>query len=203
MSIEFVKHLKSRLLYGAPRGLHCGVGVRIERPHRISHADLISIGDRTTVGRGALIAPVREYANVQYSPKVEIGRDVYIGPHLYLACVGRITIGDGTVLSEHVFINDSSHGFDPERGLIMQQELVCPGDITIGENCFLGLRTAILPGVVLGDHCVVGVNSVVTKSFPPYSMIAGAPAVLIKRYSLDQKQWVRVRPEESETTSID
>lgn len=193
MMIEAVRYLKTKIIAATPGGMQCGRDVRIQRPHRISNPGFIRIGDRTTIGHGALIAPILEYAGVPYSPKIEIGNDVYIGPNLYMACVGRITIGDGTVLSENVFINDSNHGFDPDGGLIMQQKLVHPGDITIGKSCFLGLRTAILPGVVLGNHCVVGINSVVTKSFPAYSMIAGTPATLIKRYSLEEKRWVKER----------
>lgn len=196
MIIQVAKYLKSKFLDRAPRGMKCGAGVNVQRPHRISNSHCISLGARTTIGRGALIAPILEYANVHYSPRIEIGKNVYIGPSLYMACVGSITVGDGCVLSEDVFINDSNHGFDPLLGLIMQQELVHPGDITIGKSCFLGLRSAIMPGVILGDHCVVGINSVVTKSFPAYSMIAGAPAILIKRYSLEEKRWVRVKIEE-------
>ncbi len=193
MIIQVAKRLKSKLLDTAPRGMKCGVGVQVQWPHRISNSRCIRVGDRTTIGRGALIAPILEYANVHYAPRIEIGNDVYIGPSLYMACVGSITIGDGSVLSEDVFINDSNHGFDPQLGLIMQQELVHPGDITIGKSCFLGLRSAIMPGVTLGDHCVVGISSVVTKSFPAYSMIAGTPAILIKTYSLEEKRWVRVK----------
>jgi acetyltransferase-like isoleucine patch superfamily enzyme len=190
------RYLVNKILDAPPHGIQSGIGVRIQRPHRISNPSCISVGDHTKIGSGALIEPIVEYANVRYSPTIRIGKDVYIGPYLYMACTGQITIGDGAVLSENVFINDSSHGFDPECGLIMQQELIHPGDITIGKNCFLGLRAAILPGVILGDHCVVGVNSVVTKSFPAYSMIAGAPATLIKRYSLEEKRWVRVKTAE-------
>lgn len=189
--IKAIRLLKNRVSYAAPKGMQCGMDVRIQRPHRISNPRHISVGDRTTIGRDALIAPILEYANVHYSPTVIIGKDVYIGPHLYLSCVGSVAIGDGTVLSENVFINDSTHGFDPECGLIMQQQLVHAGNIVIGKNCFLGLRTAILPGVILGDHCIVGVNSVVTRSFPAYSMIAGSPATLIKQYSLEEKRWIR------------
>ena len=186
------RYLAAKLLNGPPRGMQCGTGVKVQRPHRISNPRCISIGDRTIIGHGASMEPILEYANVRYSPKIEIGNDVYIGPHVYLASVGRITIGDGAVLSEYVYLNDTNHGFDPERGLIMQQELVHPRDITIGKSCFLGLRSAIMPGVTLGDHCVVGTGAVVTKSFPAYSMIAGVPAVLIKRYSLEERQWMRV-----------
>ncbi|WP_396275136.1 acyltransferase [Granulicella aggregans] len=74
----------------------------------------------------------------------------------------------------------------------MRQNLESKGPIVIGDNCFLGYRVAVTPGVTLGEWCVVGANSVVTKSFPPYSMIAGAPARMIKRYSLEERAWVRV-----------
>ena len=193
MIIKVAKYLKSTLLDRVPRGMKCGAGVQIQRPHRISNSQCISVGDHTTIGRGALLAPILEYANVHYAPRIEIGKDVYIGPSVYMACVGSITIGDGSVLSEDVFINDSNHGFDPQLGLIMKQKLVHPGDIRIGKSCFIGLRSAIMPGVTLGDHCVVGINSVVTKSFPAYSMIAGSPAIMIRRYSLGEKRWVRVK----------
>lgn len=184
--------LKSFIYYRRVFG-HFGAECVIYKTNRISNPQCISVGDRTTIGYGASIEPLLEYANVCYSPRIEIGKDVYIGPHLYMACVGRMTIGDGSVLSEYVYMNDTSHGFDPERGLIMQQELVHPGDITIGKNCFLGLRSAVMPGVTLGDHCIVGTGAVVTKSFPAYSMLAGVPAVLIKQYSPETKEWVGVK----------
>jgi acetyltransferase-like isoleucine patch superfamily enzyme len=187
-----IARLKSAFYYPRVFGSF-GKGAVIDRTNRINHPKCISIGERTTILSDASIEPILEYANIRYSPRVEIGKDVYIGPHVYIACVGRISIGDESVLSENVYLNDTNHGLDPEGGLIMKQQLVHSGDITIGKSCFLGLRSAIMPGVTLGDHCVVGTSSVVTKSFPSYSMIAGAPAVLIKRYSLEEKRWVRVK----------
>ena len=172
------------------RGMKSGEDVVIGRPHRITYPEAIRIGDRTVIHQNALISPIAEYAGVRYHPEILIGSDVYVGPNLYLVCAGRISIGDGCVLSEDVYINDSSHGLDPEAGLIMQQPLVQKGTITIGRSCFLGFRSAILPGVVLGDHCVVGINSVVTKSFPAYSMVAGSPARLVRRYELKTQSWV-------------
>ena len=55
----------------------------------------------------------------------------------------------------------------------------------------IGMNSTILPGVVLGRHCVVGANSVVTKGdYPDYSVLAGVPAKIIKRYDLVTKTWI-------------
>jgi lipopolysaccharide O-acetyltransferase len=72
----------------------------------------------------------------------------------------------------------------------MQQALISKGPVTIGRRCFLGFRVAVMPGVTLGEHCVVGANSTVTRSFPAYSMIGGSPARLLKTYSLETHQWM-------------
>lgn len=50
----------------------------------------------------------------------------------------------------------------------------------IGRNCFIGGRALILPGVEIGDGCVVGAGAVVTKSVPPGSIVAGNPATIIR-----------------------
>jgi acetyltransferase-like isoleucine patch superfamily enzyme len=170
--------------------MKAGKNVRIGRPNRISFPGCIVVGDGTQIGSEALISPIPQYAGHHFSPQIVIGKDVYIGPHLYIAAISSVKIGDGCVLSEHVYINDCSHGLEPNGGLIMQQPLVHGGDVEIGDGCFLGYRSSILPGVRLGAHCVVGINSVVTRSFPAYSMIAGSPARLVKIWSAEKEAWL-------------
>ncbi|WP_345934273.1 acyltransferase [Granulicella sp. WH15] len=74
----------------------------------------------------------------------------------------------------------------------MKQALESKGPIRIGRNCFLGYRAAVLPGVTLGEGCVVGINAVVTRSFPAHSMLAGVPAKVIRTFDHSTQTWVSV-----------
>jgi acetyltransferase-like isoleucine patch superfamily enzyme len=133
---------------------------------------------------------VSEYTSLHYRPSIEVGDSVYIGRYAYFVACDKIKIGDRCVLSDNVYVTDLSHGYDPRRGPILGQDIESKGPVIIGENCFLGYRTAIMSGVTLGEWCIVGANSVVTKSFPAYSMVAGAPAKIIKSYSHKLERWV-------------
>ena len=181
-----------------PRGMRCGANVRIERPAVIKCPWLVSVGNNTTIGYDCYIAPTQSYAGESFSPQITIGQNVYIGPSLFLVSIGHVKIGDQCVLSNHVYISDAVHGIDPEAGFIMEQPLSHKGDIELGEGCFVGYRSAILPGVKLGNHCVVGIGSIVTRSFPAYSMIAGSPARLIRSYSFQKKAWILATRDELE-----
>lgn len=169
-------------------GKNCTVG----QPRELSGADNIHIGDRTLIRAGAWLAAYPAYAGQTFHAELRIGSDVYIGGFATITAIHRVTIGDGCVLSEFVYVSDHGHGLDPTRGLIAQQPLVSKGEVSIGAHSFVGYQACILPGVALGAHCVVGANSVVTRSFPDYSMVAGAPAKLVATFSVPEDRWLRV-----------
>ena len=68
-----------------------------------------------------------------------------------------------------------------ERSTPHIEELPHKGDTVIGNDVWIGHEAVVMPGVRLGDGCIAAAYSVVTKSFPPYSVIGGNPARLIKK----------------------
>ena len=182
--------LRMKDLFYRPHGVAMGSCSYIFRPFALEHPGALTLGSSCEILRDSYIWTASPAASVK------IGDGTYIGRHLYLTCTDSITIGERCVLSDYVYLTDLAHGIDPFRGSILHQPLESKGPVVIGDGCFLGFRSVVLPGVSLGEHCVVGANAVVTRSFPAYSMVAGAPARVIKRYSLEQKQWLAVKPEQ-------
>lgn len=91
-----------------------------------------------------------------------------------------ITIGNDCVMGPDVVMMATSHEFKSLDIPINLQGDKKEEPIIIGNDCWIGTRVIILPGVHIGNHCIIGAGSVVTKSFPDNCIIAGIPAKLIK-----------------------
>jgi acetyltransferase-like isoleucine patch superfamily enzyme len=182
-----------KLRHPSPLGMkEMGDNSFIFMPRKIRGRSYIEIGNDTCINSNAWIDAIERYQEQKFTPSIKIGDNVHVGQYSCIMCIDSICIDDGCVLSEYVYITDLFHGFDPTKGLIMSQNLISKGNVKIGESSFIGYRACIMPGVTLGKHCIVGANSVVTKSFPDYSMIAGSPAKLIKTFSFEKQDWVSV-----------
>lgn len=177
--LQALRAARRRLLF-RPRGARFGPGSEFRRSRKIFGAQYLRVGANVCVGEHCRLELIDQYGRQRFSPQLIIGDDVNIGRYFFLTCVSRITIGDRCLFSSHVYIADSAHGMDPDAGPMMSQDLIPRGEVTIGRGCFLGYRAIIMPGVTLGDHCVVGAQSVVTRSFPAHSVVAGVPARLIR-----------------------
>ena len=63
----------------------------------------------------------------------------------------------------------------------------CKGDIIVGNDVWIGAKATIMSGVKIGDGAIVGATATVTKDVPPYAIVAGNPAKIIK-YRFNEKQ---------------
>lgn len=139
----------------------------------------VEIGEETVVSWHAWFHTEKYRQN---NPRIIIGKNCRIGPDFVCSAFKKIEIGDNTLVSYGVSIIDHNHKFSPKKSPVASG--VRDGkEIKIEKNCFIGAHSFILKGVHLGTYCVVGANSVVTKSFPAYCIIAGNPAKFVKKNS--------------------
>ena len=173
---------------------HIGSRSRIIKPTLIYNAKNIYIGNRVIIRNGARLETVTERHGMRYSPRVEIGDDTSIEQGFHLACGARIVIGRKVAITEYVAIFDIWHPYEDINAPIVDQPLRT-ASVEIGDCCLIGAGAKIQPGVKLGRNCAVGANSVVTSSFPAFSIIAGVPARLLRQYSVENGCW-RTAPNE-------
>jgi acetyltransferase-like isoleucine patch superfamily enzyme/SAM-dependent methyltransferase len=119
--------------------------------------------------------------------QLEIGKNAYVGMNSILnGFAARLTIGDNVSISQFVNIMvDSGPNASPGMMKLFPIE---KGPIRIGNDSWIGASAIIMPNVTLGEFCIVAANSFVNKSFPPYSIIGGSPAKLIRSFSESEKE---------------
>ncbi|MGM9795277.1 MAG: acyltransferase [Candidatus Aphodosoma sp.] len=154
------------------------------RPALLQGTDAISIGDGCSIQENVLIRCYKDLNYQGYSSNMIIGNRVSIGANSNISCSNKIVIGDGVVIGRVVFITDNSHGKNDtiaELNIpILERSVVSKGPVIIGKNVWIGERACILPNVTIGDGAIIAANAVVTKDVPPYSVVGGCPAKVLK-----------------------
>lgn len=109
--------------------------------------------------------------------------DVIIGDHtrigLHNTIIGPVDIGNHVNLAQGITVTALNHNFSDTNKRIDEQG-VSTNPVTIEDDVWVGANAVILPGVTIGEHCVVAAGAVVTKDMPPHSLVAGIPAKVIK-----------------------
>lgn len=111
--------------------------------------------------------------------RIKVGNRSQLGQNTRLQ--GSITLGDDVIMGPDIVIMATSHEYKRIDIPINLQGETIERKVEIGNDVWIGTRVIILPGVKIGDHSIIGAGAIVTKSFPPYSIIGGNPSKLIKR----------------------
>lgn len=125
-----------------------------------------SAGKRINIERGATFAT-----------SVTIGDDSGIGKDCELH--GEVHIGNHVMMAAECVFYTRNHESSRTDMPMNQQGETVPRPIYVGDDVWLGRRVMVMPGVRIGEHCIVAAGAVVTKDVPPFSIVGGVPARVI------------------------
>jgi len=151
----------------------------------------LSVGEKTMINAQILFE--------SRDGSVQIGKRSYVGSTTQIICRNRVTIGDDVTIAWGVMIYDhNSHSLDwRQRTKVVKQFYdsygasrcyedldwtdVMSAPISIGDKVWIGFDAVILKGVNIGEGAIIAARSVVTRDVEPYTVVAGNPAVVVKR----------------------
>jgi acetyltransferase-like isoleucine patch superfamily enzyme len=171
-------------------------GSSVPLSSRIIGRDRITVGASFDAAEPVWIEAVERFGGQSFAPRITIGSHFTTSGNTHIAAIDAVSIGDGCLLGRNVLIIDHSHGdytaSGPSTDLPPRERpLVSGGPIRIGDRCWIGDNATILGGVTVGDGAVIGAGAVVTKSVAAGTVVAGVPAVAVKRW-IPGSGWVSV-----------
>jgi acetyltransferase-like isoleucine patch superfamily enzyme len=171
---------------------HLGGKLTVHYPFRLDRreASQISLGNNVTLGKDAWLNTVGENSQ---ELKIVIGDNCNIGARDIFSAKNQIWIEEDVMIATSVLIQDHHHAYEDVWQPISRQGVTPGGRIRIERGCWIGQGAAIVCNegeLVIGRNCVVGSNALVTRSFPPYSVIIGNPARLARQFNVAKGGWV-------------
>lgn len=112
------------------------------------------------------------------NPKVFIGSNTVIGRRNIITAKNRIVIGSNVLIGSDVQIIDHSHGI--ARDKLIREQRAEIGEVTIGDDVWIGAGARILMNSHIGTGAVIGANAVVRGDIPDYAIAVGVPARIVK-----------------------
>ena len=138
----------------------------------------IVLGDNVAVGRYAMIRPSGYYGR-ELGTGLRVGDNSNIGPYSYIGCYGRIDIGNNVLMGPRVNLFADNHDFS-RTDIPIKAQGVTRSHIVIEDDCWLASSCTVLAGVTVHRGAVIAAGSVVTRDVPPYAVVAGVPARVVK-----------------------
>ncbi|MFA5886122.1 MAG: acyltransferase [Acidimicrobiia bacterium] len=121
---------------------------------------------------------------------VTIHDGAYIGHGLRLTAVGSVVIGEEAMLADECYVSDTNHIYEDVSVPIKRQGLRDGRRVEIGRGAWLGIGAVVCGNVRIGCNAVIGARSVVTTDVPDYSVVAGNPARVVRRWDGARWHWL-------------
>ncbi|WP_288497288.1 acetyltransferase [uncultured Acinetobacter sp.] len=178
-------YLKTKIFFRKARLVRFPIDIRNKRN--------IDFGENLTTGVGCRIEC---FPNKVTSAKLlKFGKNVQINDYVHITAANSVEIGNNVLMASKIYISDCTHGSylgdanDSDPVTVPVERAISVKSIKIDDNVWLGEFVSVLPGVTIGKGTIVGANSVVSKSLPPYVIAVGSPAKPIKCYNFDTQKW--------------
>ncbi|SUW63084.1 Maltose O-acetyltransferase [Buttiauxella agrestis] len=158
----------------------------IYQPDLLQGVRYFEIGENTHIQKGLWALALKINSK---SPLLKIGSNVYIGRYCHLVSVSELIIENDALIADKVYISDNVHEYTNINKAIAKQPVALKREVRIGQGCWIGENVSII-GANVGKNSVVAANSVVVKDVPDYTVVAGVPARVIKKYCFERKEWI-------------
>jgi acetyltransferase-like isoleucine patch superfamily enzyme len=150
----------------------------------------ISLGNSISLRKGAWLNVATE--ETEGEPVIVIEDNCAIGTDSTISAKNRIHLEPYVLIAQSVLIVDHNHADEDITTPIVNQGITEGGRIRIGHESWIAHGAAILcpkGELTIGRNCIIAANSVVTRSIPDYSLVAGLPARIIRQYDPETKTW--------------
>jgi acetyltransferase-like isoleucine patch superfamily enzyme len=154
-------------------------------------ATRISLGNSVTLKRDAWLNVATEDPTGE--PVIVIDDNCTLGYGTMVSAKNRIHLERDVIVGQQVAILDHNHAYEDITIPIVNQGITEGGRIRIGQGTWIGRGSSIICArgeLTIGRHCVVGVNSMVMRSIPDYSVVFGSPATIIRQYDPETRAWL-------------
>lgn len=159
---------------------------KVARPR----ASRISLGNSVSLREYAWLNPATDDPTGE--PTIVLDDNCHIGFGSIISAKNRIHLERDIIVGQSVLIIDHNHAYEDITVPVINQGLTKGGRIRIGQGSWIGHGAAIIcprGELTIGRNCVVAVNSVVMRSIPAYSVVAGFPARIIRQYDPEKQAW--------------
>jgi len=160
-----------------------GKKVFIQSPDIIEGEEFISLEDYVSIGSQCWLLA---YKQDEVDPVLKISKGSVVGRFSHIVSLRKVIIEENVLIADKVYISDNIHSYENTQVPIMNQSVKYKGDVVIGQNSWIGENVSIV-GAKIGKNCVIGTNSFVNSDIPDYSIAVGAPAKVIKKLNIDER----------------